>query len=110
MHIVDAREQLWVQQRLESARGKPQFDDQQKQRILERLIAAEGLEKYLHRRYPGTKRFGLEGGESLIPMLHELLQRLGTHGIRESVIAMAHRGRLNVLVNVLGKKSRRVVR
>ena len=103
MHIVDAREQLWVQQRLESARGKPQFDAGLKQRILERLIAAEGLEKYLHRRYPGTKRFGLEGGESLIPMLHELLQRLGTHGIRESVIAMAHRGRLNVLVNVLGK-------
>jgi 2-oxoglutarate dehydrogenase E1 component len=92
-----------VQQRLESARGKPQFDETQKQRILERLIAAEGLEKYLHRRYPGTKRFGLEGGESLIPMLHELLQRLGTHGVRESVIAMAHRGRLNVLVNVLGK-------
>ena len=103
MHIVDTREQLWVQQRLESARGKPQFDEPQKQRILERLIAAEGLEKYLHRRYPGTKRFGLEGGESLIPMLHELLQRLGTHGVRESVIAMAHRGRLNVLVNVLGK-------
>jgi 2-oxoglutarate dehydrogenase E1 component len=103
MHIVDTREQLWVQQRLESARGKPQFDERQKQRILERLIAAEGLEKYLHRRYPGTKRFGLEGGESLIPMLHELLQRLGTHGVRESVIAMAHRGRLNVLVNVLGK-------
>lgn len=103
MHIVDTREQLWVQQRLESARGKPQFDETQKQRILERLIAAEGLEKYLHRRYPGTKRFGLEGGESLIPMLHELLQRLGTHGVRESVIAMAHRGRLNVLVNVLGK-------
>lgn len=103
MHIVDTREQLWVQQRLESARGKPQFDNAQKQRILERLVAAEGLEKYLHRRYPGTKRFGLEGGESLIPMLHELLQRLGTHGVRESVIAMAHRGRLNVLVNVLGK-------
>jgi 2-oxoglutarate dehydrogenase E1 component len=103
MHIVDTREQLWVQQRLESTRGKPQFDGEQKQRILERLIAAEGLEKYLHRRYPGTKRFGLEGGESLIPMLHELLQRLGTHGVRESVIAMAHRGRLNVLVNVLGK-------
>ena len=103
MHIVDTREQLWVQQRLESARGKPQFDTAQKHRILERLIAAEGLEKYLHRRYPGTKRFGLEGGESLIPMLHELIQRLGTHGVRESVIAMAHRGRLNVLVNVLGK-------
>jgi len=103
MHIVDASEQLWVQQRLETARGRPRFSAAQKQSILERLTAAEGLEKYLHRRYPGTKRFGLEGGESLIPMLHELLQRLGSHGVIEGVIAMAHRGRLNVLVNVLGK-------
>lgn len=103
MHIVDAAEQLWVQQRLESARSRPSFDARQKQAILERLIAAEGLEKYLHRRYPGTKRFGLEGAESLIPMFHELLQRLGDHGVVESVIGMAHRGRLNVLVNVLGK-------
>lgn len=103
MHIVDAGEQLWVQRRLEMARGAPQFSPDQKRSILERLTAAEGLEKYLQRRYPGTKRFGLEGGESLIPMLHELLQRLGSHGVWESVIAMAHRGRLNVLVNVLGK-------
>ena len=104
MHIVDAGEQLWVQQRLESARGRPSYSHDEKLAILERLTAAEGLEKYLHRRYPGTKRFGLEGGESLIPMLHELLQRLGGHGVLESVIGMAHRGRLNVLVNVLGKK------
>ena len=103
MHIVDAAEQLWVQQRLESARSRPSFDDKQKGAILERLIAAEGLEKYLHRRYPGTKRFGLEGAECLIPMFHELLQRLGDHGVVESVIGMAHRGRLNVLVNILGK-------
>ncbi len=103
MHIVDTGEQLWVQQRLESARGRPSYSVEQKLSILERLTAAEGLEKYLHRRYPGTKRFGLEGGESLIPMMHELLQRLGSHGVLESVIAMAHRGRLNVLVNVLGK-------
>ena len=103
MHIVDASEQLWVQRRLEAARGRPSYTPEQKRSILERLTAAEGLEKYLQRRYPGTKRFGLEGGESLIPMLHELLQRLGSHGVWESVIAMAHRGRLNVLVNVLGK-------
>ncbi len=103
MHIVDAGEQLWVQSRLEAARGRPHFSPDQKRSILERLTAAEGLEKYLQRRYPGTKRFGLEGGESLIPMLHELLQRLGSRGVWESVIAMAHRGRLNVLVNVLGK-------
>ncbi len=103
MHIVDASEQLWVQQRLETARSGQNFSVEQKRSILERLSAAEGLEKYLHRRYPGTKRFGLEGGESLIPMLHELLQRLGSRGVIETVIAMAHRGRLNVLVNVLGK-------
>jgi 2-oxoglutarate dehydrogenase E1 component len=103
MHIVDAGEQLWVQQRLETARSRPSYTVEQKLSILERLTAAEGLEKYLHRRYPGTKRFGLEGGESLIPMLHELLQRLGSHGVIETVISMAHRGRLNVLVNVLGK-------
>jgi len=103
MHIVDAGEQLWVQQRIESVRAHPQYSKQQKLAILERLTAAEGLEKYLHGRYPGTKRFGLEGGESMIPMLHEMLQRLGSHGIIETVVGMAHRGRLNVLVNILGK-------
>ncbi|MEM6709413.1 MAG: 2-oxoglutarate dehydrogenase E1 component, partial [Pseudomonadota bacterium] len=103
MHIVDAAEQLWVQERLESARTKGSFNEAQKRVILERLTAAEGLEKYLHSRYPGTKRFGLEGGESLIPMLHETIQRLGSHGVLESVIGMAHRGRLNVLVNIFGK-------
>ncbi len=103
MHIVDAGEQLWVQQRLESVRAKPKYSDAEKRVIIERLIAAEGLEKYLHGRYPGTKRFGLEGAESFIPMLHEMLQRLGSHGVIETVIGMAHRGRLNVLVNILGK-------
>ena len=102
-HIVDATEQLWVKQRLESVRGHPQFSAEMKRHILERLTAAEGLERYLHNRYPGTKRFGLEGAESLIPMLHELLQRTGSHGVVETVIGMAHRGRLNVLVNILGK-------
>lgn len=103
MHIIDPGEQLWVQQRLERVRGTGDFSAAQRRAILERLTAAEGLEKYLHRRYPGTKRFGLEGGESLIPMLHEMLQRLGSHDVYESVLSMAHRGRLNVLVNVLGK-------
>jgi len=103
MHIVEASEQLWVQQRIESVRAHPEFSNAQKLTILERLTAAEGLEKYLHGRYPGTKRFGLEGGESFIPMLHEMLQRLGSHGVIESVLGMAHRGRLNVLVNILGK-------
>jgi 2-oxoglutarate dehydrogenase E1 component len=103
MHIVDASEQLWVQQRLETVRSRPRYTAEQKRTILERLTAAEGIEKYLHGRYPGTKRFGLEGGESLIPMLHEALQRLGSHGVLETVVGMAHRGRLNVLVNILGK-------
>ncbi len=103
MHITDAAEQLWVRQRLESVRSEPRFSAATKRGILERLTASEGLEKYLQARYPGTKRFGLEGAESLIPMLHETLQRVGSHGVVEVVIGMAHRGRLNVLVNILGK-------
>ena len=103
MHIVQADEQIWVQNKLESVRSRPPMTVAQKRRILERLTAAEGLEKYLHGRYPGTKRFGLEGAESLIPCLHELLQRLGGHDVIEAVLGMAHRGRLNVLVNLLGK-------
>jgi 2-oxoglutarate dehydrogenase E1 component len=106
MHIVDTAEQLWVQQRLESVRSHPNYGSDVKRMILERLTAAEGLEKYLHNKYPGTKRFGLEGAESLIPALHEALQRTGSHGVVEAVIGMAHRGRLNVLVNILGKHPR----
>jgi 2-oxoglutarate dehydrogenase E1 component len=105
-HIVDPAEQLWVQQRLESVRCHPEYDADVKQMIIERLTAAEGLERYLQNKFPGTKRFGLEGGESLIPMLHEAIQRAGSHGVVEMVIAMAHRGRLNVLVNILGKHPR----
>lgn len=103
MHIVDAAEQQWVQDRLERPRGQPDFSPAERGTILERLTAAEGLEKYLQGRYPGTKRFGLEGCESLIPMLHETLRRLGSHDVLEAVIGMAHRGRLNVLVNIFGK-------
>ena len=103
MHIVDPGEQLWVQQRLESVRSAPVFSADQQRVALDRLTAAEGLERYLHARYPGVKRFGLEGAESLIPLLHELLQRAGQLGIAEAVLGMAHRGRLNVLVNILGK-------
>jgi 2-oxoglutarate dehydrogenase E1 component len=106
MHIVDAAEQLWVQQRLESVRCHPEYGDDVKKMIIERLTAAEGLERYLQNKFPGTKRFGLEGGESLIPMLHEAIQRAGSHGVVEMVIAMAHRGRLNVLVNIFGKHPR----
>lgn len=103
MHISDEAEQMWVQQRLESARSRPSFSNGVKRRILDRLIAAEGLEKYLGTKYPGTKRFGLEGGESFIPCLAELIHRAGSSGVMETVIGMAHRGRINVLVNLLGK-------
>ena len=104
MHIADAAEQLWVCRRVEAARANPALDAAEKRVVLERLTAAEGLEKYLHAQYPGTKRFSLEGADSLIPMLHETLQRTGAHGVVETVIGMAHRGRLNVLVNILGKQ------
>ncbi|MEX0941315.1 MAG: 2-oxoglutarate dehydrogenase E1 component [Pseudomonadales bacterium] len=104
MHISDETEQNWVQQRMESARSRPSFSHGVKRRLLDRLIAAEGLEKYLGTKYPGTKRFGLEGGESLIPCLAELIHRAGSAGVVETVIGMAHRGRINVLVNLMGKQ------
>lgn len=103
MHIVNTEEKRWMQQRLESVRSHPVYEPERRLHILERLTAAEGLEKYLSSRYPGTKKFGLEGGESLIPLVDELIQRAGSYGAKEIVIAMAHRGRLNVLVNTLGK-------
>lgn len=103
MHIVDTEERLWLQNRLEGVTGKPDYPDDTKIHLLERLTAAEGLERYLQSRYPGTKRFGLEGAESLVPCVDELIQRAGSHGAKEIVIGMAHRGRLNLLVNTLGK-------
>jgi 2-oxoglutarate dehydrogenase E1 component len=103
MHIVNTEEKRWLQQRFESVRSAPAFGVEAKKHILERLTAAEGMENYLASRYPGTKRFGLEGGESFIPMVDELIQRSGSLGVKEVVIGMAHRGRLNVLVNVMGK-------
>ena len=103
MHIVNLEEKQWIQQRIESNDGYPTFENEVKRHLLERLTAAEGLEKHLDSKYPGTKRFGLEGGESLIPALDELVQRSGKYGAKEIVLGMAHRGRLNVLVNILGK-------
>ncbi len=103
MHIVDTRERAWIQQRMESVRSKPEYGFEARSHLLERLTAAEGLEKSLGSKYPGTKRFGLEGGESLIPMIDAMIQRGGEYGAKEIVIGMAHRGRLNVLVNILGK-------
>jgi len=104
MHIVDTEQRQWIQKRMDSVRSAPQHSADTQWHLLERLTAAEGLEKYLGSRYPGTKRFGLEGGESLIPMLDELIQRAGSYQAKEVVIGMAHRGRLNVLINTFGKQ------
>lgn len=104
MHITETKQKRWIQQHLEGSLGKPNFDKQYKRHILERLSAAQGLEDYLHTKYIGQKRFSLEGGESLIPLLDELIQAAGSTGISEIVLGLAHRGRLNVLVNILGKR------
>jgi 2-oxoglutarate dehydrogenase E1 component len=103
MHITDPTEKRWWQERLESIRSKPSFTPEKKKHILDRLTAAEGLERFLHTKYVGQKRFSLEGGESFIASMDEAVQRAGTNGVQEIVIGMAHRGRLNVLVNTLGK-------
>jgi len=103
MYLSSRAEKRWIQERLEPIRSKPSFAPDYRRHLLERLTAAEGLERYLHTRYVGQKRFSLEGGETLIPVLDNLLQRAGSAGVQELVIGMAHRGRLNVLVNTLGK-------
>ncbi|HEY9721121.1 MAG TPA: 2-oxoglutarate dehydrogenase E1 component [Oscillatoriaceae cyanobacterium] len=96
-------EREWLHTRIESDGGRGRFDAETRKRILEKLNAAEGLEKYLHARYVGQKRFSLEGGETLIPMLDQTIQRAGAAGTHEIVVGMAHRGRLNVLINLFGK-------
>ena len=106
MHITDPAEKRWWQERLESSRSKPVFTAEKKKHILDRLTAAEGLERFLHTKYVGQKRFSLEGGESFIAAMDEVIQGAGAKGVQEIVIGMAHRGRLNVLVNTLGKMPR----
>jgi 2-oxoglutarate dehydrogenase E1 component len=103
MYATDQNQKRWWQQKLESIRSKPNFTTEKKLHILDRLTAAEGLERFLHTKYVGQKRFSLEGGESFIASMDELIQRGGEVGVQEIVIGMAHRGRLNVLVNSLGK-------
>ncbi len=102
-HMSRARERLWLRKRFEQGIVSDWLADDGRKAILEQLTAAEGMERYLHTRYVGQKRFSLEGGESLIPMIDDLIQRGGEAGVREIVIGMAHRGRINVLVNILGK-------
>ncbi|WP_296492121.1 2-oxoglutarate dehydrogenase E1 component [Rhodoferax sp.] len=102
-YLTDQTQKRWWQQKLESVRSKPSFTVEQKKHILDRLTAAEGLERFLHTKYVGQKRFSLEGGESFIAAMDQLIQQAGSLGVQEIVIGMAHRGRLNVLVNTLGK-------
>jgi 2-oxoglutarate dehydrogenase E1 component len=104
--VSDSEERLWLQDQFQEARIKERFTSEERRGILRQLTAAEGLERYLHTKYVGQKRFSLEGGDALIPLLDDLIQRCGAAGIEEVVIGMAHRGRLNVLVNLLGKSPR----
>lgn len=104
MHITNTEEKRWIQQRIESVVGRASFTADEKRRFLNELTAAEGLERYLGAKFPGAKRFSLEGGDALVPMLKEMVRHAGKNGTREVVLGMAHRGRLNVLINVLGKK------
>lgn len=103
MYLSNISHKRWIQARLEPLRSTPSYSAEQKKRLLERLTAAETLERYLHTKYVGQKRFSLEGGESTIVAMDELVRVAGAHGVQEVVIGMAHRGRLNVLVNTLGK-------
>ena len=103
MHIEDRAQKRWIQVQLETSMATPDFKEGRKNRILDRIIAAENLEKYLHTRYVGQKRFSLEGGESLIPIIDRVVQQAGVTNTSEVVIGMAHRGRLNVLTNIFGK-------
>ncbi|WP_159820899.1 2-oxoglutarate dehydrogenase E1 component [Colwellia sp. 20A7] len=103
MHITSTDEKRWLQNRLESVQSVPKLSVDEKTEILKGLIAADGLEKYLGAKFPGAKRFSLEGGDALVPMLKELITRAGAAGTKEVIMGMAHRGRLNVLVNVMGK-------
>jgi len=103
MHIVDTQIRRWIINRLESSKSNLKLEPDKKLWLLKLLTAAEGIEHHLHNRFVGQKRFSLEGGESLIPILDELIQGFGSKGVTEIVIGMAHRGRLNVLINTLGK-------
>ena len=102
-HITDVHKRAWLQERMEPVLNAPPIDRDTQLYILEKVAAADVLESFIHTKYVGTKRFSLEGGESLIPVLELIVERAGLHGVDEIVLGMAHRGRLNVLVNVMGK-------
>ncbi len=106
MHITDVNQKRWIERRMERCRSRPAYDEEKKIRLLRNLNAAEGLERYLHVKYVGQKRFSLEGAEGLIPFLDSMISNAGGKGVGEIAIGMAHRGRLNVLVNIMGKMPR----
>lgn len=106
MHIQEPEEKAWIQRRIESTENQSAFTVKGKQAILERLTEAEGFEQFLDKKYTGTKRFGLEGGEALIPAMEQILKRGAQLGLKEVVLGMPHRGRLNVLTNVMHKPFR----
>ncbi|MEO5558208.1 MAG: 2-oxoglutarate dehydrogenase E1 component [Dokdonella sp.] len=108
MHISDVEQRQWMHEQLERAAGNYALSTDDKKRVLEKLVQADGLERYLHTKYVGQKRFSLEGGDSLIPLLDELIRRGGVDGMNDMVMGMAHRGRLNVLVNILGKSPQKL--
>jgi 2-oxoglutarate dehydrogenase E1 component len=103
MHISDPEEKAWLQERIEGPDKGVAFTEQGKKAILAKLIEAETFERFLHKRYPGTKRFGLDGGEAAVPALEQIIKRGGALGVREIVVGMPHRGRLNMLAAVMGK-------
>ncbi len=103
MHMQSREQRRWLQEYMEPVRNRPQFTHEQKMHLLRELIEADALESFLHRRYMGKKRFGLDGGEALIPMLDALIDRGPSRNVKEFAMGMAHRGRLNVLVNILHK-------
>ncbi len=103
MHIANLEERKWLQKQLESTQGRPNLSEDARKALLKELVATEGLEKYLGLRYVGQKRFSIEGGDGLVPLINEVIRNAGEQSVKELIIGMAHRGRLNVLVNVLGK-------
>ena len=103
MHISDPEEKAWLQERIEGPDKEVAFTDMGKQAIFQKLVEAEGLEQFIDVKYTGTKRFGLDGGEAMIPALEQVIKRGGNLGVQEIVLGMPHRGRLNVLTNVMGK-------
>jgi len=103
MHIQDPEQRVWLQERMEPTSNRPELSAEERARILDALVRAEGLEQFLQLRYPTAKRFSLEGGDALIPLLDTLVDEAGTLGVEEMVIGMPHRGRLNVLANTVGK-------